>query len=228
MNELLWLLLLLLNFIAIMVCYRLWGRLGLYIWIPVATVTANIQVTKTIELFGLEATLGNIVYATSFLATDILNENYGRKSASRAVGIGFFALIVFTVFMNIALLFEPAPSDMVQDSMRNIFSLLPRIAVASLAAYALSQMHDVWAYDRWKQKMPGVKFIWLRNNASTMISQLIDSVIFTLIAFWGVFPGQVLVEITLTTYILKWIVAAADTPFIYLAKKWNIQDTDGR
>jgi len=228
MNELLWLLLLLMNFIAIMVCYRLWGRLGLYIWIPIATVTANIQVTKTIELFGLEATLGNIVYATSFLATDILNENYGRKSASRAVGIGFFALIVFTVFMNIALFFDPAPSDMVQDSMRNIFSLLPRIAIASLAAYALSQMHDVWAYDRWKRKMPGAKFIWLRNNASTMISQLIDSVIFTLIAFWGVFPEQVLIEITLTTYILKWIVAAADTPFIYLAKKWNIQDAESR
>ncbi len=211
---------LLVNFIAIMLCYRLWGKTGLYIWIPVSVIIANIQVTKTVELFGFEATLGNIVYATSFLATDILNENYGKKAAAKAVGIGFFALIVMTVLMNLAIFFEPSPSDFVQESMSVIFGLMPRIAAASLAAYGISQLHDIWAYTFWKQKRPENSYIWLRNNASTMISQLIDSVIFTLIAFYGVFPGDVLIQIVLTTYILKWAVAVADTPFIYLAKKW--------
>ncbi len=223
MNELLWILMLLLNFCSIMLCYRLWGKTGLYVWIPISVIIANIQVTKTVELFGFEATLGNIVYATSFLATDILNENYGKRDAAKAVGIGFFSLIVMTVLMNLAILFEPSASDFVQESMGTIFGLMPRIAAASLLAYGISQLHDIWAYAYWKNKKPAASFIWLRNNASTMVSQLIDSVVFTLAAFYGVFPVEVLLQIVLTTYVLKWVVAAADTPFIYLARRWSIQ-----
>ncbi len=220
MNELFWLIMLAANFTAIMLCYRLWGKTGLYVWIPISVIIANIQVTKTVMLFGFEATLGNIVYATSFLATDILNENYGKRAAAKAVGIGFFSLIIMTLFMNLAILFEPSSSDFVHDSMTEIFSLMPRIALGSLAAYGISQMHDIWAYDYWKKKRPAASFIWLRNNASTMVSQLIDSVVFTVIAFYNVFPTSVLIQIIATTYVLKWVVAAADTPFIYLAKRW--------
>jgi len=219
MNELLWVVMLLINFAAIMISYRFWGKIGLYLWIPISVIIANIQVTKTIELFGIEATLGNIVYATSFLATDILNENYSRRDAARAVGMGFFALLFMTAAMNLAVWFIPAESDFVHDSMKNLFSLMPRIAVGSLAAYGISQMHDIWAYSFWKKRKPEKKFIWIRNNASTMISQLIDTIIFTSIAFIGVFPLNVLVQIAASTYLLKWLAAAADTPFIYLAKR---------
>ena len=221
MNEWLWLLMLVLNFAAILVSYRLFGKLGLYIWVPIAAIIANIQVTKTVELFGFEATLGNIVYATSFLVTDILSENYGKEQARKAVGIGFFSLIIMTVLMNIALLFVPAESDFVQESMSTIFSLMPRIAIASLIAYGISQLHDIWAYDFWKKRFPSTGKIWVRNNLSTMVSQLIDSVVFTLIAFMGVFPTPVLIEIVVTTYLLKWVVALADTPFIYIARRWK-------
>lgn len=224
MNELFWLCMLLINFTAIMTAYRLWGKTGLYAWIPISVIIANIQVTKTVELFGFEATLGNIVYATSFLATDILNENHGKKSAAKAVGIGFFSLISMTLMMNLALVFNPADSDFVQESMATIFSLMPRIALGSLAAYGISQLHDVWAYDLWKRKFPSTGRIWIRNNLSTMVSQLIDSLVFTLIAFYGVFPSGILIEIMATTYLLKWVVAAADTPFIYLAKRWKDND----
>ncbi len=220
MNELLWLAMLLLNFAAIMLCYRLWGKTGLYLWVPISVIIANIQVTKTVNLFGFEATLGNIVYATSFLATDILNENYGRRSAAKAVGIGFFALIVMTVLMNLSLLFAPSASDFVQESMETIFGLMPRIALGSLTAYGLSQFHDIWAYTMWKKRRPEARYIWIRNNLSTMVSQLLDSIVFTMIAFYGVFPTGVLVQIAATTYLLKWLVAAADTPFIYLARRW--------
>lgn len=209
---------LLANFVAIIGAYRLWGRLGLFIWVPAAVIIANIQVTKTVELFGITATLGNIVYASSFLVTDILSENYGKRDAGRAVGIGFFSLILFTLLMNLALLFDPAPGDFVHESMSTIFGFMPRIVAASLAAYGVSQLHDVFAYHRWKRKLPGKRFIWLRNNMSTMVSQLIDSLIFTSIAFWGVFPHGVLLEIFITTYLLKWIVAVLDTPFVYLAR----------
>ena len=209
------------NFGGILFAYRFFGKTGLLIWIPLASVIANIQVIKTVELFGITATLGNIVYATSFLATDILNENYGKKEAGKAVYIGFFSLILLTVMMNLALLFEPHSSDFAHDSLSIIFSIMPRITLGSLSAYALSQLHDVWAYNFWKQRNPEKKYLWLRNNLSTMVSQLIDSLVFSFIAFWGLFPKEVFIEILITTYIFKWIVAALDTPFIYLAKNWK-------
>ena len=220
MNELFWVVMLVLNFLAIMVAFRLWGKTGLFIWIPISVILANIQVTKTVVLFGLEATLGNIVYATSFLATDILSEFFGKRDAMKAVGIGFFSLVVMTVLMNVALYFQSAPSDFVQESLVTIFSLMPRIALGSLVAYLVSQIHDINAFEYWRRKRPGDTWLWLRNNASTMVSQLLDTLLFTLIAFWGVFEGSVLWQIIITTYLLKWVVSALDTPFMYLARRW--------
>ena len=219
-NEMWWVLLLVLNFGAIMLAYRLWGKLGLYIWIPISVIVANIQVTKNVNLFGLEATLGNIVYSTSFLATDILSEAYGPKASKRAISIGFFALITMTVFMQIALMFTPAQSDMVQSSLEMIFGFMPRIALGSLVAYLVSNMHDIYAFEFWKKKKPGKRTLWMRNCFSTMISQLLDSIIFTFIAFWGVYSFDVWLQIVITTYVLKWIVALCDTPFMYLARHW--------
>ncbi len=220
-NEVLWLLMLLLNFAGILLTYRFFGRTGLYAWVPIAVIIANIQVLKTIELFGVTSSLGNIVYATSFLATDILSENHGKKDAAKAVGIGFIALASLTIFMNIALVFEPASVDFAQDSMATLFSLLPRIALASFVAYGISQMHDVWAYAFMKSRRPGTRWIWLRNNLSTMVSQAIDSLIFVTIAFAGIMPANEFWQIVVSTYVLKWIVAAADTPLVYLAAGWK-------
>lgn len=191
-------------------------------WIPISVIVANIQVIQTVELFGLVATLGNIVYATSFLVTDILSENYGKQEAKKAVWIGFFSLISMTLLMNLALQFLPLEGDEFAGEAHNatstIFSLMPRIAVASLTAYLLSQRHDVWAFHFWQRRFSTDRQLWLRNNLSTMVSQLIDSSVFVIIAFWGVFESKMLFEIFITTYFLKWIVAAADTPFVYWAK----------
>ncbi|MBN2656264.1 MAG: queuosine precursor transporter [Spirochaetales bacterium] len=221
MNELLWLAMLLVNFSAILIAYRLFGKLGLFIWIPIATIVANVQVLKTVDIFSITATLGNIVYATSFLVTDILSENYGRREASRAVKVGFFSLIAMTVLMYIALKFNPSADDFAQESLQTIFGIMPRIALASLTAYLLSQFHDIWMYNLIKKKFPAERFIWLRNNGSTMLSQLIDTTVFCFIAFTGLFPWNIFWQIFWTTYLLKWVVAAADTPFIYIASYWH-------
>lgn len=229
MNEIYWLIMLLANFGLIMLSYRFFGKNGLFIWIPIAAIIANIQVIQTIEIFGLAATLGNIVYASSFLVTDILSEKYGRKEANKAVWIGFFSLIAMTMLMNLALLFQPMADDFSQDahgSLSLIFGFMPRIVVASLIAYFLSQRHDVWAFHFWGKIFEGKKNLWIRNNLSTIVSQLIDSLIFTFIAFYGVFETSVLLEILITTYVLKFIVAAADTPFVYLATRIHPRQTD--
>ena len=216
-NEMLWVVMLVVNFAAILLVYRFLGRAGLYVWIALAGIVANIQVSKTVEILGLTATLGNIVYAGSFLATDILSERYGKRAARRGIAVGFFAIVTVTVLMQLALLFEPAPSDVMHGALSNVFGVLPRIAVASLAAYLVSQAHDVWAYQFWRERFPGP--LWVRNNLSTIVSQLIDSVIFTLVAFLGVFSAPVLIQIVITTYLFKAVVAFADTPVLYLAAR---------
>lgn len=219
--ELLWAALLLVNFAAILLAYRFFGRIGLFIWVPIAAILANIQVVKFVALFGFTTTLGNIVYSTSFLVTDILNENYGKRDARKAVAIGFFTLIIMALIMKLALLFPAHEIDNAHPHLEAIFSVMPRIAIASLIAYGISQLHDVWAYGFWKKMKPGLRFLWLRNNLSTMVSQLLDSVVFNTVAFYGEVPLPVLVEFILTTYVLKWMVAAADTPFLYLAARWK-------
>jgi len=226
-NELLWVVMLLVNFGAIIFSYKKFGKLGLFIWIPISAVVANIQVILFVNLFGLEATLGNIVYASSFLVTDILSENYGEEDAKKSISIGFFSLIMTTVIMQLALYFIPSDFPDAHGNLAavsTIFSFMPRIVVASLAAYLISQKHDVWAYAYWKNKFSADHHIWIRNNASTMVSQLLDSAIFTVIAFWGVMEAPILWQIFLSTYILKWIVAFLDTPFLYLAAHMKKKD----
>lgn len=217
-NELLWLVMMAVNFFAVMFLYRLWGRIGLFCWIPLSVMMANVQVVKLVDLFGVTATLGNIVYATGFLVTDILSENHGKKDANNAVWIGFFSLIVMTAIMSLAVAFQPNAEDWAQPHLKEIFTVLPRLAFGSLVAYGVSQFHDVWAFHFWR-RVTGDKHLWLRNNASTFVSQLIDSLVFTTIAFLGTVPAAVFWELVLTTYLFKFIVAACDTPFVYWARR---------
>lgn len=217
--------LILVNFLGITLSYRFFGRYGLYAWIAMAIILANIQVMKTISFFGLVTALGNIIYGTTFLATDILVENHGKEEARKGVLIGLFALIFTTLIMQISLMFDPHPSDTLSPALEKIFSLLPRITVASIAAYLVSQMHDVWAFDFWKRITAG-KHLWLRNNLSTIVSQLLDNFVFTWIAFVGfgvlwtmAFSWEVVMQIFITSYIMKLVVSVMDTPFIYLSSR---------
>jgi uncharacterized integral membrane protein (TIGR00697 family) len=212
-----WFLFLFIDLSLAVLMYRLWGKKGLYIIIAASIIVANIQVVKTVQLFGLVATLGNILYGSLFFATDVLSEVYGKKSARRGVWLGFCAMILMTIWMQLALRFVPDASDFAHGSLETIFGLMPRIAAGSLIAYLLSQHHDVFAFHYWKGKTKG-KYLWLRNCASTAVSQAIDSVVFCAIAFIGVFTWSVLFEILLTTYFLKFLVMLFDTPFIYWAR----------
>ena len=220
-NEFLWILMLAVNFASILLFYRFMGKTGLFVWVPISVILANIQVLKTVELFGITNTLGNIVYATSFLVTDILSENYSKKDAFKAVITGFMSLIFMTLIMQMAILFEPTADDFAQGSLQTIFGIMPRIAFASLTAFLLSEFHDIWAYNFWKKRFTAPKYIWIRNNASTIVSQLIDSSVFTSIAFLGVFSKEVFIQILITTCVLKWIVAVLDTPCVYIAEYWH-------
>ncbi|MFC1734350.1 queuosine precursor transporter [candidate division KSB1 bacterium] len=217
-NELLWLEMMVGCFLLVMLAYTLFGRTGLYVWTTIAIILANIQVMKTIEIFGLVTSLGNVLYSSTFLVTDILNEMYSKKDAKKAVWIGFFALIATTLIMQITLYFTPHTSDFVSPHIEAIFSFFPRIALASIIAYLISQNHDVWVFAKLKKGFKG-KHLWLRNNLSTISSQLIDNIIFTLIAFVGVFSWEIILQIFVTTMVMKLMIAGFDTPFMYWARR---------
>jgi len=224
-NELLWIGFAVVDLTLTLAVFRLFGKSGLFGLIVFNLLLCNIQVLKTVEMFGMTTTLGNILYAGVFLATDILGELYGKKEAQKGVLLGFVTLVMATVYMQVALTFIPAPDDFAQPLLEGIFGLLPRLAAASMVAYLVSQMHDVWAYHFWKRKTNG-QALWLRNNASTLVSQALDTVIFCLLAFWGQYPAQVLMEIIITTFLFKGTVALLDTPFIYLARAIGRKGTD--
>lgn len=218
MNEWLFVGMFFLDYGLLLLLYQRYGRLGLYAWIPFATIIANLQVIKVVELFGMTATLGNIAYASIFLATDIISENYGRRDAYAAVGIGMFSMIGMTLIMLLAIAVVPAADDFAQPALKSIFSFVPRVVLGSLVAYVISQHHDVWSFHFWKNRLPQTKFLWVRNNFSTLASQAIDTLIFTSIAFLGVFPTNTFWSIVITTFLLKALITLLDTPFIYLAK----------
>ena len=138
MNELLWFSLMLVTFAGVIILHRVSGVTGLYVWIAISVIVANIQVVKTVEIFGLTATLGNVVYASSFLATDILSEYYGSAAARRGVFLGFFAIVSTAILMIVALYFVPSADDFAQSALERIFLIVPRITGASLAAYLVN------------------------------------------------------------------------------------------
>ncbi|RNB85657.1 queuosine precursor transporter [Brevibacillus panacihumi] len=214
----------LVNFGLFLLCYRMFGRMGLYAWVGVATVLANIQVVKTIEMFGLVMTLGNTIYASIYLTSDLLNEKYGEKAAKKAVWFGFFTLIATTIIMQLVILFDPTETDIAQPSLEALFGLMPQLALGSLCAYLLSQFVDVKIYTWLKKKCPHPNQLWIRNNGSTMISQLLDSLTFCTIAFWGLYPFGVWAEILLTTYLIKFVVSAASTPVLYIARSMKVPE----
>ena len=218
LNEVLWISTLIISFFMVILAYKLFGKTGLYAWTVIGVILANIQVMKTVKVFGLVTALGTVVYSSLFLVTDILNENHSEKDAQKAVWIGFFALIVTTILMQLTIQFIPDESDFLSEHLSAIFSFLPRITFASLTAYLISQNHDVWFFAKLKKKHKK-RLLWLRNNLSTIISQSLDNIVFTLIAFVGIFPWEVIGQIFLVSMIMKIVVAICDTPFVYWARK---------
>lgn len=216
MNELLWFLTLILSFTSIILCYKYLGKNGLFLWIIVATLVSNIQTVKTVELFGLETSLGTILYGSTFLATDILNYKYGLKESRKTITYGFLSMIIMTIFMIICLLYQPSVNDFSQESLSIIFSFNIRITIASLVGFCVSQFMDTLIFHKLQKKY---KKLWLSNNASTMFCQIVDTVIFTLITYAGTINLNAIIEIMISMYIFKFFVALLDTPFMYLASK---------
>lgn len=218
MNELLFFLSIIVSYCLSLGFYKIFGKSGLFIWIAIVAIIANIEVIKCIDVFGMSITLGNALYCSISLATDILNEKYGAKEARKSVWIGFLSLVTLVLLSQISLLFIPNSVDIASDSLEVIFSTTPRICIASLSCFLLSNIMDTYIFGWIKRKS---KYLWLRVNLSTIISQFVDSMLFSIVAFVGFFELKETLILGITTYIVKVIITMCDTPFIYWARKIN-------
>ncbi len=195
----------------------------------VASLTASNYLASKItafDLFGftVAAPAAVLAYALTFAFTDVISEVYGRRTASRVVAAGFLAQVLVLAYNWFALELPYAPfSPAGPEEYRAVVGASGSVIAASLTAYVVSQSHDVWAFHWWRERTRG-RWLWLRNNASTMVSQLLDTVIFISLAF-HVFPAiaggdplpwSVIGTIIVGQYLVKVGIAALDTPLVYL------------
>ncbi|MFA7017816.1 MAG: queuosine precursor transporter [Sphaerochaetaceae bacterium] len=180
---------------------------------------SNIIAIKQVDLGPFIIPLGVLAIPITFLVTDVINEVYGSDVAKSTVKVGFIAMAFVLVITQIAIRLSPSVIFGGQESYVAIFGAVPRVTLASVCAYIVSQYHDVWAFHFWRKKTDG-KYLWIRNNASTVVSQLLDTIIFIVIAFAGVIPFDALKFMILGQLLIKWILALLDTPFCYWLVLW--------
>lgn len=231
-QSLLWLLTLGVDLSAAIILYRFFGKQGLYASVILSLLLANLQGPKLIEVMGMTTSIGVILYSGIYFATDLLSEKYGQREANRAVLIGFFTSVIIIVMISLSLQFAPATnpkvasfSNEIHGAMNSIFNFTPRFVLGSLAAYLISQSLDVWLFHKIKEQTQG-KHLWLRNNVSTMLSQLVDTFIYGIVVWWGIVDLQTALGLAMAKYVFKVIIALFDTPFIYLARSWNVDKKD--
>lgn len=191
-----------------------------------ATVVACIvTAAKLSSVFdGVVVSVAIGLYSATFLLTDYLGEVIGKPAALRAVYMGIIAelILIFAVYFSIAV--EPAPFWIEnQEAYRTVLGGAPRIMLASVTAFVAAQLLDITVFDFLKQRFDG-RHLALRNNLSTFLGQTTDSVVFYTIAFWGIVPN--LLELIVVTCLVKYVIAAVDTPFLFLTRWWAQRDSN--
>ena len=230
-QETLWLLVVLYDLSLAIFLYRFFGKYGLYCALILGIFLGNLQGGKVSELtlFGMQfnVSMGAILYSGIYFATDLLNEKFGKDEANRAVMLGFVANIA--VMLTLVLSTKFLPSDLtgsaseVHEAISVLAFYSPIFIIGSLTAYLVSQRFDVWFFHYLKNLTNGKK-LWLRNNLSTMASQLIDTLIyqFTWVLATDLTFSQAF-AISMAKYIIKILIALIDTAFIYWVRNWDIK-----
>lgn len=219
MNITLGIISIILCFTTVILMEKIFKKEGLFIWISIATIISNIIVCKTINILGVTSSLGNIMFASIFLATDILTEKYGEIYAKKTINYALASIIIFIAVTQITLLYIPDATDVAQESMKNLFSLSLRTSIASISLFYISNKLDIYLYSKIKNKYPNK--LWLRNNVATIISNCLENYFFAFLAFVGIYDIRTIISIATIGSIIEIIIAVLDTPFLYISKKLN-------
>ncbi len=185
-------------------------------------VIVNVLGTKITTMFGIRVSVGIFFMPLLFLITDIVGEVYGRKEATLFVNYGTIMLIFLFLMMNLCIYVTPNETWHMQDQYQAVFGSSLRMTLASLISFVISQHVDVFLFDFWKRVTRG-KHLWIRNNASTITSQLFDTILFDFIAFWHInenYTASFLFTLILPYWLFKVAFALLDTPFCYWGVRW--------
>lgn len=177
-------------------------------------VVANIIAVKLVAVGGWVLPAGIIAYPITFLVSDTIAELYGRRIAARIIWMGFALSLAMVILIYVSRILPGAGFWEGQEAYDATLGSVPRIVLGSMVAYLVSQHHDIIAFHLWK-RLTGGRHLWLRNNASTLVSQAIDTLLFVTIAFGGTVPASVIWNMLGTQYVAKLAIAAADTPLVY-------------
>jgi uncharacterized integral membrane protein (TIGR00697 family) len=187
-----------------------------------AIVTANLMGTKIADFGLFAASVGIFMYPITFLVTDIVADVYGKKKVKGFIVAGFLVNVMLFLMIMLSVWLPPASRYASNEAFLEVFNPSLRIVAASLVAFLIAQIHDVMSFEFMKKKTGG-RFLWLRNNASTIVSQFIDTTIFMFIAFYMVAPkftADFIFMLIIPYWLVKVLVALLDTPFVYLGVWW--------
>ena len=185
-------------------------------------VIVNVLGTKITTIAGVRVSVGIFFMPLLFLITDIVGEVYGRKEATLFVNYGTVMLVFLFLMMNLCIAVKPNESWHLQPEYKAVFGSSLRMTLASLISFVISQHVDVFLFDFWKKVTKG-KHLWIRNNASTITSQLFDTILFDFIAFWHInetYTAGFLFTIIIPYWLFKVVFALLDTPFCYWGVRW--------
>lgn len=206
----------------------------LMILFVVALIMANILWFKLFPLMEYRFSVAIIAFPLTFLITDAIAEVYGAHEARKTVYYGIWWMLLAWVLIMIARYIPPSSLSLeLEPHYDKIFGEATKFMLASIVAFMVSQSHDVWAFERWKKRFAD-KFLWLRNNASTIISQTLDTIVFYGIAFvpavmagdrWPNGRETLIFRVWIPYLALKIIAALIDTPLVYVLvsrlRKWS-------
>jgi len=226
-QELLWIVTVVYDLGLAILLYRFFGKYGLYTAVVLGIVLGNLQGGKVSELtlfgYSFTASMGAILYSGIYFATDVLNEKFGREEANRAVMLGFVANVAVMITLWISIQFRPSDITGSALEVHNAISTLagysPIFVIGSLTAYLISQTFDVWFFHKIRS-YTGESKLWLRNNLSTITSQLLDTMIYQFTWVMAGMDIKTAFLIAVTKYIFKVFIAGIDTIFIYWVRKW--------
>ena len=225
--EALWVITVFYDLLLASLLFYFFGKEGLYLAIVLGIVLSNLQGGKVSDVVIFDRTftvsMGAIMYSGIYFATDLLSEKYGRREANRAVILGALANIAVMLTLILSTFFLPSDVADSADEVHNAISTLavysPIFVIGSITAYLISQLFDVWIFHKIKS-ITGTRMLWLRNNLSTLLSQALDTFIYT---FVWILAGQLdfstAAAIALSKYIFKFAIAILDTIFIYMLRE---------
>lgn len=167
-------------------------------------------------LFGSHLSVAVFSFPVVFLMTDVIGEVYGKRIAKYFVLAGFLSTALFIAYSFLSLATPWSDSgSWVKDGYNQVFGISIRIALASLCAFLIAEYQDVLSFFFVREKL-GVKAFWLRSLLSNVWSQLLDSTIFMVIAFAGIYPTHTLINIIITWWLYKITMGALYTPLSYV------------